>query len=61
MSKHQMNEDGKVLPKPVAVSHEQLQQVAAGTAAALPSVFNDPTGKLLISPDGGGEVRIRFR
>ena len=50
-----------VLPEPVALTPGQLQQVGAGTAAALPSVFNDLTGKLLISPDGGGEVRIRFR
>jgi hypothetical protein len=61
MSKHQMNEDGNALPKPIALTPEQLHQVGAGTAAALPSVYNDLTGKLLIPPDGSGEVRIRFR
>jgi len=50
-----------VLPEPVALTPGQLQQVGAGTAAALPSVFNDLTGKLLVPPDGGGEVRIRFK
>jgi hypothetical protein len=39
MSKRNLNEDPEVLPKPVALTPEQLQQVAAGTGAALaPSV-----------------------
>ena len=61
MSKQETDKDGQALPKPDALTPEELQEVAAGTAAGLPSVFNDLTGKLLIPPDGAGEVRIRFR
>ena len=35
MSKRNLKEDFEILPKPVALSPEQIQQVAAGTAAAL--------------------------
>ena len=35
MSKHQMGEDGKTLPKPIAMTREELHQVAAGTALRL--------------------------
>ena len=55
------------LPQPVLLTPVETKQVAGGSPyipippGALPSVFNDLTGKLLIPPDGGGEVRIRFR
>jgi hypothetical protein len=61
MSKQEMDEHGMVLPEPGALTPERFQRVPAGTIAALPSVFNDHTGKLRIPPDCGGEVRIRFR
>jgi len=37
MSKHEADGDRKGLPKPVAVTPAQLQQVAAGIAVSLPS------------------------
>ena len=43
MSKHNLNEDRKALPKPVALTPEQVQQVAAGTVAALPPGEKLPT------------------
>jgi hypothetical protein len=42
MTNCNMNEDAKVLPKPIALTPEQVQQVAAGTAAALPSGVKPP-------------------
>jgi hypothetical protein len=36
MSNCNLNEDTKVLPKPIALTPEQVRRVAAGTAAALP-------------------------
>jgi hypothetical protein len=36
MSKHQTDADGKALPKPIALTPEQVRQIAAGTAMALP-------------------------
>jgi hypothetical protein len=36
MSKHKTDKEAKILPKPVALTREQVQQVAAGTAAVLP-------------------------
>jgi hypothetical protein len=35
MSTRNLNEDPNALPKPIALTPEQVQQVAAGTAAAL--------------------------
>jgi hypothetical protein len=35
MSKHETDKDGKALPEPIAITPEQLQQVAAGVAANL--------------------------
>lgn len=42
MSKHETGADGKVLPKPISLTPEQVQQVAAGTAAALPPGVKPP-------------------
>jgi hypothetical protein len=36
MSQHQTDTEDKALPQPVALTPEQVQQVAAGTAAVLP-------------------------
>jgi hypothetical protein len=36
MSEHQKNEDRKTLPKPVALTPQEVEQVAAGYAAYLP-------------------------
>jgi hypothetical protein len=36
MSEHNLNEDLNVLPKPIALTPDQVRRVAAGTAAALP-------------------------
>jgi hypothetical protein len=36
MSNRNSNEDPNVLPKPIALTPEQVRQIAAGTAAALP-------------------------
>jgi hypothetical protein len=39
MSKHHTDAESEALPKPVTLTPEQVQQVAAGTAASLqPSV-----------------------
>jgi hypothetical protein len=36
MSNRNLNENPNLLPKPVALTPEQVRQIAAGTAAALP-------------------------
>jgi hypothetical protein len=43
MSNRNLNEDSNVLPKPIALTPEEVQQVAAGTAAALPPGVKPPT------------------
>jgi hypothetical protein len=35
MSKHERDEDGEALPKPIALTPDQVHQVAAGAATAL--------------------------
>jgi hypothetical protein len=42
MSKRETNEDRKALPKPVALTPEEVQQVAAAAAAALPTSLKPP-------------------
>jgi hypothetical protein len=36
MSNFYLDEDPKVLPKPIALTPEEVRRIAAGTAAALP-------------------------
>jgi hypothetical protein len=43
MSNCNFNEIGKLLPKPMALTPDQIDQVAAGTAAALPLSVIPPT------------------
>jgi hypothetical protein len=40
MLKHKTDGDNRALPKPVALTPEQVQEVAAGAAAALPNQSN---------------------
>ena len=42
MSMPETNEEGERLPKPIAVTPEQLWQIAAGTVAALPTALMKP-------------------
>ena len=42
MSTPETNEERKRLPKPIAVTPEQLRQIAAGTAAVLPTALLKP-------------------
>ena len=39
MSTHRTDEDSKTLPKPVVLTPEEVQQVAAAAAAALPAAL----------------------
>ena len=39
MSEHEMDKDRRVLPKPLALTPNEVQQVAAGTAASLPELI----------------------
>jgi len=39
MSTHQTDEDSKALPRPVVLTPEEVQQVAAAAAAALPAAL----------------------
>ena len=38
MSKNETDKDGKALPKPVTLTPEEVQRVAAGAAAVLPAL-----------------------
>jgi len=42
MSDHEANLNAKALPKPVQLTPEEVQQVAAGTAGALPARCTRP-------------------
>jgi hypothetical protein len=43
MSKHETNNKQQALPKPVALTLEQLQQIAAGTGGLLPPGVTPPS------------------
>jgi hypothetical protein len=43
MCKDEMNGNGEALPKPITLTPEQVQQVAAGTAAVLPEASGGAT------------------
>jgi hypothetical protein len=49
MSKHETDEDHKTLPKPIAITPEQLRQVAAGIATAV-SNSNSESGTATSGP-----------
>jgi hypothetical protein len=48
MSKIEMNEDRRTLPKPVMLTHEEAQQVAAGCFPKLP-----PWRDQILNPGSG--------
>ena len=56
MSEHNLNEDLNVLPKPIALTPDQVRRVAAGTAAAFPVSVLPPSwrGRMPVPELGAG-------
>jgi hypothetical protein len=56
MSNRNLNDDPNLLPKPISLTPDQVLQVAAGTATALPISVIPPTwrGRLPVPELGAG-------